>query len=234
MPSVRKTTKPKPTIRKRRYNRRSKKSLVSLIKKVSLGTQETKMATQRASAQVFHNGGVGSSGKPMLMFENCLKTTQGLSDGTNLAHRVGDCITPVGVKLYMEFDQPSDRSNVNFKVFIVKIRSHSVQTALPMKAISSNIIMDPVDTEYCQIVATRTYKYGDNYFTGDVNKFTCFFRKSWIKLPKFQYVYKSDNDQLGRDYQLAVYVGAYDTSGTLLTDVIGSVSFNCALYFKDA
>lgn len=233
MPKVYKNTKPKPTTRKR-YVKRNKKSLVSLIKKVSLGTQETKMATQRSTLGLFHNGGLTSAGRPQLVFDNCLKTTQGITDGTGITHRVGDCITPVGVKLYMEFDQPSDRPNVTFKVFVVKIRSHSVQSNLLMKSISSNVIMDPVDTEYCQIVATRTYKYGDNYFTGDVNKSTCFFRKTWIQLPRYQYVYKGDNDQLGRDYQLAVYVGAYDTGGTLPSDIIGNVSFNCAMYFKDA
>lgn len=226
-----------PRVVKKR-SRRSKRSknlrLVNLIKKICLGTQETKMATQNIRVPLFHNGGTSQQGKPIVMFQNLLKTTQGITDGTGLSHRVGDCITPIGVKLYMQFDQPTDRPNVTFKVHVVKIKSHSVQTNLPMKQITQNVMLDPVDTEYCSIVATRTFKYDDNYWNPTEAKSTCFFKKMWLKLPKFQYVYKADNDQLGKDYQLAVYCAAYDTGGTLTTDNIATASFNAALYFKDA
>lgn len=235
MPAVRKYNKGPKNVNRKRYSKRSSnKSLVSLIKKVSLSTQETKMATQNARIPLFHNGGTAQQGKPIVMFQNLLKTNQGITDGTGLSHRVGDCISPVGVKLYMQFDQPNDRPNVTFKVFVVKIKSHSVQTNLPMKQITQNLMQDPVDTEYCFIVSTRTFKYGDNYWNPTEPKSTCFFKKMWIKLPNYQYVYKADNDSLGKDYQLAVFCGAYDTGSTLTTDNIGTVSFNSALYFKDA
>ena len=52
-------------------------------------------------------------------------------------------------------------------------------------------------------------------------------------MPKTQYVYGGDDVQNGKSFNLAVYVGAYDSYGTLRTDIVSYVTATSVLYFKD-
>ena len=207
------------------------KSLVKLIKNVSLQQQETKMTTHDTGVFVVkHN--ISS-----LVRGNLLTTTQGIGDSLGTASRIGDTITPVGLKMYMTFRQPTDRPNVSFKVWILKIFGVATPpTSVPVKAITGNLLMDPIDTEKATTVKILTFKYPDNYWQGTAgtSKDMTFFRKLWIPLPKTPYTYGADNSASGKKFQLAMYITAYDSFGTLITDTIGEFACAQCFYFKDA
>lgn len=226
-PSRKNYKKTKKNAKKTMDNR----SLVRLIKNVSLKQQETKMTTHDTGVlNVFHN-------TSQLVRGNLLTTTQGITDSLGTAMRIGDTITPVGVKLYMTFRQPTDRPNVSFKIWIVKIMGNATPpTFVPVKNITGNLLMDPIDTEKCTTVKTLTCKFLDNYWQGTsgTSKDMTFFRKMWIPLPRTPYVYAADNNAAGKSYQLAMYLTAYDTFGTLPTDVIAQFACAQVFYFKDA
>jgi len=207
------------------------RSIVKLIKNVTLKTQETKTAYQTTTIiSQFHN-------LSLLARVNLMSTTQGITDGLSVANRLGDTVTPIGVKLYMGFRQASDRPNVTWKVWIVKHwGSTTPPSSVPVKAITGNLLLDPIDTEKCSAVLVKTFKNPDNYFNGTLgnSRETCFFKKLWIPLPRVPYVYGQDGGNSGKKYQLSMYVTAYDTLGTLITDQLGSFEISSMFYFKDA
>jgi len=234
----------KRTVKSRKGQRKSKSSSfsskqVSAIRKIAQTTQETKIAAQSSSGlAVYHNGGVLHPGQPARWFENLLATTQGPTDNKNsIKNRIGDSVAPVGVKLMMQFRQPTDRPNTSFKVWVVKHMGDVPPTSLGMNGITSNLMLDSVDTEKCNTVMVKTFKMsGSNYWTGDPggSKEMTFHRKLWIKLPTSQYTYNGDNSPYGKRFNYSVYCGAYDSSGTLLSDIVGYAHFTSAFYFKDA
>ena len=209
----------------------TKTDLVKLIKSVSLRQQETKMAISASGAiTLLHN--VSAQ-----VYQNLAATQQGITDGLSTLNRLGDTVTPIGFKLFVQLRSPADRPNVTYKMWIVKSwGTANPATFLPVKAITGNLLLDPVDTEKCSVVKTFTYKSPSNYWQGSLatSKENCFFKKLWIPLPRTPYVYGGDNGTLGKKFQYTLYCTAYDTVGTLITDNIGSVNVDCCFYFKDA
>jgi len=188
------------TSAKSRYSgRKSNSNLVRLIKQVSLQQSETKMATYDSTVlTMYHN-------ISQRVRANMLQTGQGITDGLTINNRIGDTVSPRGVKLYMTFRQPADRPNVTFKVWILKIHGDvTPPTFVPLKAITGNNMMDPVDTEKCSVVKVLQYKFGDNYWSSTLgnSKEMTFFRKVWIPLASTPYVYGQDNGGLGKKFDI--------------------------------
>jgi len=212
---------------------KSGSKLVALIKKVSLGTQETKHVIRNllSFSPILHNS-------YNRVVSNLLYTEQGVQDsGIAFDNRIGDSITPVGVKLYLQFSQPVDRPNVTFRLTVVKFHgSAAPPLTIPVTGISGNNLLDPIDTEKCSVVKVFNFKAKENYWAGTsgTSKQITNFMTLWIPLPKKAYVYGSDGNTQGKMFQLSVGVAAYDTFGTLGTDVIGYISLQSQLYFKDA
>lgn len=227
---------------KPRSNRRKKfsysKKFVRVVRQIAQGTQETKQAQQNSGGNaVFHNGGIAHVGKPARWFENLMATNIGPTDqqGT-IKNRIGDAVSPVGVKLLLQFRQPVDRPNVTFKVWIVKYISKLPPAGMDLMAQTGNLMLDSCDTEKMNPVLIKSFKTSNDYWTGDPgsSKEVCFHRKMWISLPRSQYTYDGDDSAYGKRYNLAMYVGAYDTSGTLVTDIVGYCHATSIFYFKDA
>lgn len=227
---VKKYARKQPAKKKTSYASRDR-NLVKLIKSVSLKQSETKMATTDSTAlSVLHN-------VSLRVRENLFSTGQGITDGLSVNNRIGDTVIPIGVKLYMTFRQPADRPNVTFKVWILKTYGNVLPPVfVPVKGITGNLMMDPIDTEKATIVKVITVKAPDNYFNGTVgnSKEMTFFRKLWIPCARTPYVYGQDGGPLGKKWQMAMYVTAYDTFGSLITDIIGGFACSQSFYFKDS
>lgn len=206
-------------------------SLIKLIKKVTLKTQETKMATHNTDVfNINHN-------ISYKIRNNMLLTSQGVADSLGVFGRIGDTVMPIGLKCYMTFRQPADRPNVTWKVWILRFAGAvTPPTFVPVKAITTNLMLDPIDTEQCSVIKVFTHKAKESYYNGTLgsSKEICEFKKIWLPLPKTQYTYSGDNSGNGKNYQYTLYVTAYDTLGTLLSDTIGSFQASCSFYFKDA
>lgn len=213
----------------RKIGNYSKSKLVSLIKNVSLKQAETKMATYNSITSAYHNVSFRYGG-------NLFGTAQGITDTTGAFNRIGDTVTPIGLKLYMQFRQPPDRPNVSWRIWVMKIIGNpSLPSSVPMKSVTGNLLLDPIDTEKCKLIRTYNFKSPDNYWAGTTgtSKDVDFFRKAWIPFRRTPYVYSGDNLDTGRDFQVCMFVACYDSTGTLVSDNIGTFQCTNVFYFKD-
>ena len=149
---------PKRKVVRKKYVKKAtnRTSLVKLIKNISLKQAETKMAIQSNGFSCLHNVSTR-------IFQNHLATSQGITDGSALSNRIGDTVMPIGLKLYLQFRQPADRPNVSWKVWVLKIYGTTSITFVPVKTITSNLFLDPIDTEACSVVKVINFKAPPNF-----------------------------------------------------------------------
>lgn len=219
-----------------------RKAISSISKAQALKVAETKNAVQSTfNATIPHNGGVLSHGLPQLIMGNLLKTQQGQTDNrASLSNRIGDAIFPIGSKLMFQIRLPADRPNTTVKVWVVKynpVVSHvnGAPSALGMNGITNNLMLDSVDNEQATVLKSFTFKSPVSLWGGSMatSKESTIHRTMWIPHLKTQYQYNGDNSYNGKNYNIGIFAGAYDTSSTLRTDNIAYLDVSALLYFKD-
>lgn len=233
MPYVRKSISKKKTYKKpyRKGASTFRKKVASISKTVALRQQETKHhVIDYGTFQLFHN-------ISRQITVQALQTNQGTGDGSSQG-RIGDKVCLRGLSVYLQWLQKFDRPNVTFKVWVLKGRKSALPISVPVKTITGVLMLDPVNTEkISKVLACRTYKFNQNNWVNDgdigVNKEVVNFRKLWIPLNSAQYHYFDDNNTDGRDYNVAIYVAAYDTQSTLPTDNIAAVHVSTEFFYKD-
>lgn len=232
----------RPAYKKRAYKKKyvakkSTKSLVKLIKKVSLKQCETKHTHQiMENVMVYHNS--------INLYNNMLATYQGINDtGTGTSQnsmRVGDQVVARGISLKIWLANKLDRPNVMYKIIIYKYQSRITPTSDTfLSQGSTNIMLRDFNTEKYSIVAQKTINLQVGFsavptgVNGDQDgKEAHKLLKFWIPLKNKKIQYEEANlTPKYFDYGFAVV--AYDSYGTLSTDIIGTYAFNMKFYFKD-
>lgn len=244
MPYARKYAARKPSTRKyaRKTYRKSSaldKKIATISKQVALRQAETKHVffdLTPTPLSLYHNTLI------RIQTENMCKTSQGVGDGDssgNINARIGDEVHPRGIKIYLTVRQPNNKPNVMFRFMVLKTRGSSNSTTLPFKDITGVKVIDPVDNEKSQgrIIMNKLFKdrsmsYSRHDNTATHNSELTFVRQYWIPLSGV-YKYDGDNAAFGRDYNLVPFMVAYDSFGTLTTDVVASVKMSYQFYFKD-
>ena len=231
----RKRTPLKKSIRRKRRNVRGRSSLAKAIRRIAYKSMETKSTYYDTATGPLYDFTTINHNVSQLVFSNMLATYQGTADGTANANRIGDEITPIGIKFYIGMKQFADRPNLNWKFWIIKRSGNTVGTSVPVKTITGNLMMDPIDTELVTCVKIIKHKAPDNYWSGSLatSKEYCTFRSFYLKLPKKPYKYRSDGSDAGKSYQLSLYVAAYDTTDSLITSNVGKYRVSYQLFFKD-
>lgn len=231
MPYVRKTNKRKPAYKKRNYGRSnaSSKKMYNIAKKVSLSQQETKHhVVNYGTHSQYHN-------VTHRLVDNILAVQQGTNDGNNQS-RIGDKIFVRGVKMYMHFEGIYDRPDITWRIVVLKAPDASLGSGMPLKGITGNALMDPINTETATVVKSFYIKpkYQDYSYDPTVHQIRpmSVFRKLWIPVNK-QYTFNGDNSPHGKWYDYAVYCVAF-SQGAIITDHIGSLEFSSEMFFKDA
>lgn len=227
-----KVSKPKVVTKARTATR----AFAKKVKQVIYRTAETKesILTNEPGTQLYHNITNRIAGNLLIAYQGVGDVQSATLTGNQ--SRIGDEVQPISLEMFFQFRQPADRPNVTFKVFVLKFKgSSTLPTFVPFKQITNNVVLDPVDTEKCSVMMERTYKLPDNYWAGTTgtSKEANFFRKAYLKLPKTNYRYSGDNSVAGRDYNIGLYVTAYDTMGSLSTDNIATFQYNSIFKFKD-
>lgn len=224
--------------RKRSAKKGATKSgnLVRLIKRVVAGKQETKVATYNNTVGV--NDYIINHNLSTRITQNVLFTLQGATDATpGFSNRIGDEINPIGVKFYFQFKQYPDRPNVTWRVWFVKVKGGQsmVSSTVLIRAVTGNLMMDPIDTERCSLIKQWTFKAPDNYWQGTAgtSKDMNFFRSAYVKLPSTSYKYGADNSGYSNMCNYPIYVSAYDSTGSLITDQLGVFNYSHEFFFKD-
>ena len=232
MPYARKYTR--KTYKKRNFRKRTtlNSKIARIAKTVALRQAETKHRINNYDWQtLYHNSSTR-------LTQNILQTGQGTNDGPTNS-RIGDEIILRGLKLNFIFRHFYDRPNLTFKVWVLKGAYSNLGSTLPVKTGSmGNLLIDPVETQKCTVLANKTYKYNHGNYTkqdGDVavSKEITYTRKIWIPFKNLKYSYDNNDGYHGKWFSVAVYVAAYDTYGTLITDQVGSIAATGEIFFKD-
>ena len=102
-------------------------------------------------------------------------------------------------------------------------------------------MIDSIDPEksdgtviFSRSFTDRSMNWSRHDSTLNHNKELTFVKTFWIDLRKYKsYAYNGNNESGGRDFNLIPWLIAYDSFGTLTTDIIASYRFAYKFYFKD-
>lgn len=168
-------------------------------------------------------------------FGNIFQTAHMPSQGDGEDQRIGNKIYISGMKIKLMFLQKADRPNVTFKIWILKVPiNHVYAYNTTFDNVSGNMLLDDIDNNRVfKVVYQKTIKRGPTATDGTVGKEWTFPWKIWVPL-KRQMQFQADNGQNENTaYQYRMLIGAYDSSGSLVTDNIASVTEYHRLYFRD-
>jgi len=230
----------KPVKSGRRISKKTngRKSLVSLIKKVSLKQSETKHTHFIIeNQQLYHNNGY--------IKLNMLNTTQGIADNQTgssfFAGRIGDEVIARGISLKIWVANKDDRPNVMYRIIVFKYQSLTSPTSTNIfVGANGNKMMDDLDREYITPVYQKIFNlqmgfsaYADPAQAGDQDGAEAHkYISAYIPLKDKKIVY-SDESNLPKFIDYGFRIIPYDSYGTLETDIIASMAFQFKFYYKD-
>jgi len=227
----------KPAAAKRAPVRKTNRSLISLIKKVSLKQTETKDTHYLSeNNQLLHNNGFQKN--------NLLYVTQGVTDtstGTSAySNMIGDQLIARGISIKLWIANKLDRPNVMYRMFVYKYQVNSSPSiSILFKGANPNKMMDDLNKEYVTIVYHKVFNLQMGYSAyatgtaGDTDgREAHTYKQIWIPLynKKIQY---NDGNGVPKFFDYGFCIMCYDSYGTLITDNIASLAFQYKLYFKD-
>jgi len=212
------------------------KKIARIAKSVALRTQETKhVAKTYGNHVMLHN-------VSRRVDTQLLRSNWGAGDGFDNNSRIGDEVTLRGLKVYLSFEQRPAHPNITFTVWILKMRQGSIGTFAPLQSISGNLPQDPVNMETVTKVLYRKNFRFDHKNTqisshGGVDahdKTVTYFRQIYLPLNNAVYHYNGNNVQDGRDYNIAMYISAFEATGSSVTSHIADVGVSTQFFYKDA
>lgn len=155
------------------------------------------------------------------------------SQGTADTERIGDKINMSGFKLRMILGQASDRPNVTFKFWVVRVpKGQTYSYNNWFRNVSGNVMLDDTNEDYVKVLTTKVWKPYRGRMENSTDQFTIT-KKLWIPYKKLLNFGPSDGVNTHDDNDLYVMVTAYDAAGTLITDNIAYISLWAELYYRD-
>lgn len=216
------------TYKKRNPARRGTfaKKVARIAKTVALRTAETKHfhRTIATSIPQYHNVW-------QTYTDNLLHVP---ATGSN-DNRTGDQIILRGIKLYMYFEHPVDRPNVNWRIVVGKLPPNASGT-IWVKNLTARNILDPLDMDHYSKVYRdiRFNLLDDSYGNGvDAPKKYSRCKIFYIPLNNLKYNFENHTTANGRDWEMQLGIVCYDADNTMNSDIIGTCSVASVLYFKD-
>lgn len=211
---------------RKNYSAINTRRLRTLIKRTVLKTAEPKERTTVIDKiEMFHN-----------VFTTVQLNPPGNmpSQGTQEVQRVGDQINTSGFMVRALFGQKTDRPNVTFRWFIVKVPKGSVYSyANWFRNITSNVLLDNINTDFCKVLKQGTMRpneAGLGNLGGDEYTFVRKYFVSYKKLLKFG---PADGAQTHNDEDIYWLIAPYDAFGSLITDNVAYVQAAFTIYYKD-
>ena len=236
----------------RAYRARRKPAVRSLnrrIKRISLNQCETKMSSQRFWAgtnanPLYHN----TTEFDMI---NLLKTSRGVDDpdGTTLdgRNRVGNEIIARGILFKFMFITAQSRPNLNVMVYIYEYDSN--YTAGPPQfwvgpsggGLAQNRFLDRPNKNQVRVLRKLYIHNLPNYSTvneAGTERNNMVLKTLWLPLKNRKVHYDgpgtgTTNQTIPRNKDIACAMVAFDTTNTLGSDIVGYVTAQTTLYFKD-
>ena len=168
-----------------------------------------------------------------------------ISLGTSRYQRIGDSITPRGMKLKLWLSNKAARPNVNYRIIFAvlpKYYNGAVTTSsnldlfpVPQAGTNVNTCIAPVDKEKgIKVLYDKVFKIATPWGAASGDQFECskvfnfYIKRKKSRAIKFDVTNSIVNNPMG------LYIVPYDAWGSLQTDNIASCSYWCRLYYKDA
>ena len=230
-----KSSKSKKAYKKSLYKSAKTKSLISLIKKVSLKQNELKYTDfDHGKTELYHN-----------VHNNVqiVATSHGPVQGDGDDQRIGNSIQLSGIKLTLMFYSKADRPNTKFRLIVYSAPYESYPPATSygnlFDNVTGNVMIDSMDKDavkvhknmliYPKNISANLVAFPEEEVAREVTSF----RKVWIPYrTKVRYANNGAYTEL-TNRSFYVLVMAYDTYGTLSTDNIGAVQCWQRFYYRD-
>lgn len=251
MPFTKIGKKKRPMRRPRTRRPTGTKSVINLIKKVSIQQSEPKVCSQLSSSLTNpgHNTLLHNT---TFYAANLLYSSQGVTanPGTAVAdNRVGNEIYAKGLKIRLQLINQFVHPNVTYKVFIFKYPSgKTLNDAAFWVGVNGtgnqmNRMLDFVDTREVTVLKSMMIKtnhstasMNQNYWTGTENRMAdrmfSTYRDIWIPLNR-KIVYDDNNSSVPKFTDIGMAILAYDVNNTTMTTPLGYVDYVSRLYFRD-
>ena len=237
--------------KKRRFRKRArgKYSLKKTVKRILNKQTETKyFDIAGENLQLYHN--VGQSGglalaTPIYSDPTFFNPWADIPPGTGRANRIGDKITPLCMKLTIWLANKLTRPNLIYRIIVAKLpKSYNAITTtasslLPFQyaqlGATGNVMILPIDHDKGikpyydkhHYILGQTPQYGDGK---EIHKVV----NIKIRRKNARQIVFDSATQLIVNSPLALYVFAYDSYGTLVTDNVASYSYTARMYYKDS
>ena len=223
----RKFRRNKKTPRRKSYSSTaSAKRLRTIIKRTVLKVAEPKERTTLIDKiEMYHN-----------VFTTVHLNTAGNmpSQGTQEVQRVGDQINTSGFMIRALFGQKTDRPNVTFRWFIVKVPKGSTYTyANWFRNITSNVMLDNINTDFCKVLKQGTMRPNEAGLGATGGDEYTFVRKYFVPYKKLLKFGPADGSQTHNDEDIYLLIAPYDAFGSLVSDNVAYMQAAFTLYYKD-
>lgn len=142
----------------------------------------------------------------------------------------------IGMQLFMTFRIFSDRLNTQFRVLILRCSASKTIGAYTdiFDNITGNIMLDPIDRGKCKVLLDKIVKTGSINPTNSTDEINIH-RKFFVKYQKYKVKHEDNNSSavIYPRYKDHMFVFAYDTASSLVSDNIGACQIFRRLYFTE-
>jgi len=221
-------SKSKRTFKRKLY--RKSKSNASFKRRVKAAVmriaEPKKVSLTHGKAELYHN----VPGIVAQLSASTAMPAQGVAD----SQRIGDQINALYFDVKMLCGQKSDRENVTWKFWVVKVPKGAGYTyATWFDPVTNNCMLDDMNEDFVKVVMTRIVKYNVSLVVDAGEEFTFPYRLRvpFKKLVKFGPANGAVTNSLGHDYHLVAAV--YDAYGTNITDNIAYMQIVSSLHYRD-
>lgn len=218
--------------------RRVAPALTRKIKTVTLSQCETKK-----SSAVFENEQL--SHNKTFYYTGMLRTTQGVSapDGNNVNqdNRIGDEVIGRGLALKVWLESKVDHPNTKYRVVVFKYNPLATPTiddsifwnGLNGGGADMNRMLDTVNSTRIKILKSFILQNVTQTGIGNNDLTRPIMGGCYISLGNKKIKYNVDSGTEPWWYDIGMAVLAYDSFGTLETDLVGNISWRHNFYYKD-
>lgn len=231
---------------RRRRSRRGSRRFARRVAKVLRKKSETKYFDIGAeNLQLCHNLGFGLAPTTVTALPTPIFNPWALiQQGTARFNRIGDKISPVGMKINLYLAVKSDRPNTMFRILVCilpKLFNNAIvgnnfdPFQIANSGILGNDMLFPIDKDkgvkcvYDRIVRMGTSQYPGNLSGKEITRVM----KLWIRRKRAGNIIYDTTSSTIVNKPLAVYVIPYEQFSTLTLDNVASCAYFARMYYKD-
>jgi len=232
--------RPRAAYRKRRVVRKravssSRRRMVSLIRRTVLKTGELKIRYNLFDkVNVYHNcfyNATGISSGALIHLNNA---TGMPAQGTGDNQRIGDEIMSSYYRIKLLFGQQSDRPNVNWRWVALSVpKGGTISYGNWFVATTSNVLLDDPNRDYVKVIKSGFMRPNEAGLAGGGGDEYTFTKRITVPYKKRIRFGPGNGATTHADDDLYLLMMGYDAFGTLLSDIVGYVQAEYALYYRD-